>query len=85
MLTLTESTTIGLLGGIAGCATAYAIAKFLPGSILPLGPVDLVSILPPVVLARALSLAVLIGVLAGGIPAVGFARRPIVESLRAIG
>ena len=85
MLTLTESTTIGLLGGIAGCATAYAIAKFLPVSILPLGPIDLAAILPPVVLARALSLAVLIGVLAGGIPAVGFARRPIVESLRAIG
>lgn len=84
-LTLTESTIIGLLGGIAGCAAGYAIARFLPGSILPLGPLDLFAIIPPAVLARGMALAVLIGVVAGAIPAAGFARRGIVESLRAIG
>jgi putative ABC transport system permease protein len=85
MLTLTESMAIGLLGGIAGCATAYAIARFLPGSILPPGPVDLFAIIPHAVLARAMALALLIGVVAGAIPAAGFARRGIVESLRALG
>jgi putative ABC transport system permease protein len=84
-LTLTESTAIGLVGGIAGCATAYAMARFLPVSILPLGPVDLFAIIPPAVLARAMALAALIGIVAGAIPAAGFARRGIVESLRAIG
>ncbi|MGH7923478.1 MAG: ABC transporter permease [Candidatus Binatus sp.] len=84
-LTLTESTAIGIAGGVAGCATAYAMAKLLPFSILPLGPVDLFSLLPPAVLARALGLAVLIGVVAGAIPIAGFARRGIVESLRAVG
>jgi putative ABC transport system permease protein len=82
-LILTESTAIGLAGGVAGCATAYAMAKLLPGSILPLGPVDLLAILPPQVLARAIGLAVLIGVVAGAIPAAGFARGGIVESIRA--
>ncbi len=85
LLTLAESTAIGLLGGIVGCATAYAIARLLPFSILPLGPVDLFAILPPVVLARALTLAVLIGVAAGAIPAIGFARHGIVESMRGVG
>lgn len=85
VLTLTESTAIGLFGGIAGCATAYAMAKFLPASILPLGPVDLFAIIPPAVLARAMALAAMIGIVAGAIPAAGFARRGIVESLRAIG
>jgi hypothetical protein len=37
------------------------------------------------VLMRALGLALLIGFVAGVIPAAGFARRGIVESLRAIG
>jgi putative ABC transport system permease protein len=85
VLTLAESTAIGLVGGIAGCATAYAIAKLLPFSILPLGPVDLFAILPPVILARALGLAVLIGLVAGAVPAAGFVRRGIVENLRAVG
>jgi putative ABC transport system permease protein len=84
-LTLAESTAIGLVGGIAGCATAYATAKLLPFSLLPLGPLDLFSILPPSVLVRALSIAVLIGVGAGLIPSVTLARRGIVESLRAVG
>lgn len=79
-LTLAESTAIGLLGGIAGCAAAYSMAKLLPVSILPLGPVDLFAILPPVILARALGLAVLIGLVAGAVPAVGFVRRGIVET-----
>jgi putative ABC transport system permease protein len=84
-LTLTESTAIGVVGGIVGCATAYVMAKFMPVSILPLGPVDLFAIIPPAVLARAMALAALIGVVAGAIPGAGFARRGIVESLRAIG
>ncbi|MGA7869917.1 MAG: ABC transporter permease [Candidatus Binatus sp.] len=84
-LTLTESTAIGLAGGIAGCAAAFAMAKLIPGSMLPLGPVDLFAILPPAVLARAMALAVLIGVVAGSIPAANFARRGIVESIRAVG
>jgi putative ABC transport system permease protein len=83
-LILTESTAIGLAGGVAGCATAYAMAKLLPGSFLPLGPVDLFAILPPQVLARAIGLAVLIGVVAGALPAAGLARRGIVESIRAV-
>jgi putative ABC transport system permease protein len=84
-LTLTESTVIGLVGGVAGCATAYAMAELLPFSILPLGPMDLFAILPPAVLARALALAVAIGVVAGAIPAAGLVRRGIVESIRAVG
>jgi putative ABC transport system permease protein len=83
-LTLTESTAIGIAGGVAGCAAAYAMAKLIPLSILPLGPVDLFAILPPAVLARAMTLAVLICVVAGAIPAAGFARRGIVESIRAV-
>ena len=84
-LTLCESTAIGLVGGVAGCVTAFAMAKLIPGSMLPLGPVDLFAILPPAVLARAMTLAVLIGVVAGSIPAASFARRGIVESICAVG
>jgi putative ABC transport system permease protein len=84
-LTLTESTAIGLVGGIAGCVTAYAMARLIPVSILPLGPIDLFAVLPPAVLARAMALAVLIGIVAGAIPAAVFARRGIVESIRAVG
>jgi len=84
-LTLCESTAIGLVAGVAGCATAFAMAKLIPGSMLPFGPVDLFAILPPAVLARAMTLAVLIGIVAGLIPAASFARRGIIESIRAVG
>ena len=84
-LTLAESAAIGLAGGMAGCAAAYAFAKVLPFSILAFGPVDLFDILPLAVLARGFGLSVLIGIAAGAVALGGLGRRTVADSLRAVG
>jgi putative ABC transport system permease protein len=85
MLTLAESAAIGLAGGLAGCAAAFAFATVLPSSMLSLGPVDLLALLPPVVVARALGLSALIGVAAGAVGLAGVARQTVGQALRSVG
>ncbi len=84
-LTLAESAAMGLAGGMAGCAAAYAFATVLPFSILAVGPIDLFDILPLAVLARGFGLSVLIGIAAGAVALGGLGRRTVADSLRSVG
>ena len=83
-LTVAESALLGLAGGAVGCAATFLIAKNLPFSLLPLGPIDLLGIVSPGVIVQAFVLSVAIGAAAGLIPALGSVRRSVVESIRAI-
>lgn len=85
ILTLAESALIGLAGGLAGCAIAYAAAYLLPFSVLAIGPVDLFDILPAGVMVRALFLSVTIGLAAGLIALPSLSRRTVADSLRWVG
>jgi putative ABC transport system permease protein len=83
-LTVAESALLGVAGGALGCAATFFIAKILPFSILPLGPIDLLGIVSPAVIAQAFVLSIAIGAAAGLVPALGSVRQSVVESIRAI-
>ncbi len=83
-LIVAESTLVGLVGGTLGCAATYLLAKMLPVDVLPLGPMDLLAIIPPGVIAQSFVLSVGIGVLAAIAPAITSSRRNVVDQLRAI-
>ncbi|MGC2275848.1 MAG: ABC transporter permease [Candidatus Binatus sp.] len=83
-LTVAESALLGLVGGALGCAATFLMAKFLPFAFLPLGPIDLLAIVSPGVIAQAFVLSIAIGALAGLVPALGSVRQSVVESIRAI-
>jgi putative ABC transport system permease protein len=83
-LTVAESSILGLAGGIVGCAATFVIAKTLPVAFLPLGPVDLIAIIPPRAILQAFGLSLLIGAVAGTIPAIGSVRRNVADALRAV-
>ncbi len=81
---LTESILLALLGGVAGLAVAYAGAKMLLALAFPGAenvPIDAVP--SPLVVAFAVGLSLLTGVLFGVIPAVIAARTQPAEALRA--
>jgi ABC-type antimicrobial peptide transport system permease subunit len=79
-----ESALLGLAGGALGCAATYALAKTLPVDVLPLGPMDLLAIVPPGVIAEAFALSIGIGVLAALAPGAASSRRSVVDVLRPI-
>jgi putative ABC transport system permease protein len=81
-LLVAESLVIGLCGGVAGSALAYAVARVLPFSIAALGPVDLFEILPLQLLARAMAISALIGTAAGMLCLASLFRRSVAESMR---
>ncbi|HEY6419842.1 MAG TPA: ABC transporter permease [Candidatus Binataceae bacterium] len=83
-LTVAESAFLGVVGGALGCAATFLVAKVLPFAFLPLGPVDLLAIVSPLVVAQAFVMSIAIGAVAGLVPAIGSVRRSVVESIRAI-
>jgi predicted permease len=82
---LVESMTLGLLGGVAGLGVAYAALQILVAK----GPDTLPRLrdigIDPVVLAFALGVALLSGVLFGVIPIVKYAGPRIATGLRGVG
>jgi putative ABC transport system permease protein len=83
-LTVAESALLGVVGGALGCAATFLIAKILPFTFLPLGPIDLLAIVSPGVIVQAFVLSIAIGAAAGLIPAIGSVRQSVVEAIRAI-
>jgi len=82
-LIVTEAVVLGVLGGVLGAAAALLTIQFSRVSF----SVDGLSIpieADPVLLATGLAIAVTLGVLAGVVPAVQAARRPIAACFRAV-
>jgi putative ABC transport system permease protein len=84
-LVVAESALVGFAGGALGCGATFLLAKTLPVDLLPLGPMDLLAIIPPSVIAQAFTLSVAIGTLAAIWPALNSARQNVVDALRAVG
>jgi putative ABC transport system permease protein len=84
-LLVAESMVVGLAGGILGAGGAFVLLKVFSfastGMGGPLGTIRM----PMSVLAIALVMAVMVGVLSAIVPASAAARKPIIETLRTIG
>ena len=83
-LLLTESLAIGLIGGVPGCGSAYALLKIFSVAAMggggPLGSIKM----PATVLAETLIIAALLGLFSAILPAQSAARRNIVDALRTV-
>jgi len=78
---LGEAVIIALLGTMLGLALAGGVCAFLRQG--PITFVDLKALsMPPVVIGVALGLSIVMGLASSLIPALGAARRPIIECLR---
>jgi putative ABC transport system permease protein len=75
---LIESVVIAVLGGVAGMVTSYALVQF----IAVLAPTENTPIVTAGALAMAFSFSVLIGILAGLIPAFKASRLNPIQALR---
>jgi len=82
-LLVAESVTIAVIGGGVGCGGAFGLLKIFSFNADALGPFATLRI-PPFVVAEALAVSVLIGVLSAWFPARAAARRAIADSLRVI-
>jgi putative ABC transport system permease protein len=86
VLLLTETLLLAGLSGAAGVGLAVALTRLLhatAGRVPELGVLGGFVVSGPVV-AQGLALALLVGVLAGAIPAWGAARRSVAEMLRSV-
>jgi putative ABC transport system permease protein len=84
LLLLAETLLLAGLSGAAGVGLAVALTRILQataGRVPEFGVLGGFVVSPPVV-AQGLALALLVGLLAGSIPAWGAARRPVAETLR---
>jgi putative ABC transport system permease protein len=82
-LIVTEAVVLGMLGGLAGAAAALLTLRLTRVSFSVDGlsiPIDA----DPTLLATGLLIAVTLGVLAGLVPAIQAARRPIAACFRAV-
>jgi putative ABC transport system permease protein len=80
-----EGSIMGFVGGVLGCAAAYAALRGLSVSSAALGPLGLALRVPGPVVAEAMMVAMLIGGGSGLVPAVIAARRNIVDAIRHVG
>ena len=80
-----EGSIMGFIGGVLGCAAAYAALRGLSVGSAALGPLGLALRVPGVVVAEAMVVAMLIGGCSGLVPAVIAARRNIVDAIRHVG
>jgi putative ABC transport system permease protein len=80
-----EGSIMGFIGGVLGCATAYAALRGLSVGSAALGPLGLALRVPGVVICEAMIVAMLIGGGSGLVPAVIAARRNIVDAIRHVG
>ncbi len=83
-LLLSESALLAVFGASAGLATYVALFPRLRAAVLysPLAGVASALRLYPDVLAGAFAVTVLVGILAGLVPAIRSVRRPIADGLR---
>ncbi len=82
---LGEGALMGIVGGLIGCAAAYAVLRWISIGSAALGPLGLAMRLPMRLIVETLLVAIFIGVGSGLVPAVAAVRRNIVDSIRAIG
>jgi putative ABC transport system permease protein len=80
-----EGSIMGIVGGVLGCASAYAALRGLSVGSAALGPLGLALRVPGVVIAETMTAAVLIGAGSVVIPATIAARRNIVDAIRHVG
>jgi putative ABC transport system permease protein len=79
---LSESLTIGLLGGVLGCGAAFLVLKVFSEAIPSMGGLPIA--MPPLVLIDTLFISALIGVFSAIVPAWSALRRNIVDALRTV-
>jgi putative ABC transport system permease protein len=82
-LLYSESLLIALLGAVLGCGGGLLLLKVFSLNADALGPFVKIAI-PPTIVAEALGVAVLIGLLSVFVPARAAARRTIADSLRVV-
>jgi putative ABC transport system permease protein len=82
-MTLAESAALGLLGGLAGCAAAYAILTSSAVGEAALGGMGVIR-MPVWLIAEGAAIGALVGIAGATIPALRAARRNIVDALRAV-
>jgi len=81
LLILAESVTIALWGGILGSLPLYLLLKLFPD--IGFGPISRISV-PPRVVGVALGMSVVIGLLAGLVPAARAYQLRVVDALRRV-
>ena len=80
---IAESVLIAMVGGLVGCALAYALCQGVSRANLPFLQFGLP--MPPIVLTISLAVAFAIGFLSSVFPAFNASRVPITEALRHVG
>ena len=81
---LGEGMMIALIGGALGCALAWGLCAMLRNAPIPIQQLRVINT-PPLIVLISLLIALLIGLISAMIPAIGAARRPILDSLRHTG
>ena len=80
---LLNSGLVGLVGGLLGIGLGSIISAFLPNLLTNLGPGGSVkTVIPPSLLVEALLVALIIGIIAGAIPAYRASKLKPVDALR---
>jgi putative ABC transport system permease protein len=82
-ITLAESATLGLLGGLVGCTVAYAILTSNAVGQAALGGMGVIR-MPVWLIAEGSAIGAIIGAAGAAIPALRTANRNIVDALRAV-
>ncbi|MBS3105817.1 ABC transporter permease [Candidatus Woesearchaeota archaeon] len=83
MIFLLNSALVGFVGGILGIGLGYVISEMLPNLLNRLGPsVSVRTLIPTSLLVETLFLAIIIGVIAGAIPAYRASKLKPVDALR---
>jgi len=81
---LGEGMMIAFIGGALGCALAWGLCAMLRSAPIPMQQLRVINT-PPLIVLISLLIALLIGLLSAMVPAIGAARRPILDSLRHTG
>jgi putative ABC transport system permease protein len=82
-MTLAESATLGLVGGLAGCVAAYAVLTSRAVGEAALGGIGVIR-MPASFIVEGAAIGALIGIVGAAIPALRAARRNIVDAMRAV-
>jgi len=81
---LGEGMAVAVAGGALGCALAWGVCAMLRNAEIPIPQLRVMHV-TPLIVSISLLIALLIGLLSALVPAIGAARRPILDSLRHTG